>query len=381
MKIALVTAYFYPIGNGGTEKYVLSLAQKLIAENHEIEIITVGETETIDYIHEGVKVSCLPDELKRQSEVISGNKAADNLQAFTKKLKEANYDLVHFHTLTPAFGIFHIEAAKRSAKKIYFTAHIPSITCIHGDLMQFGQKACDGLVMKNRCTACYISKKGLNKPLSKILAATINILGRPKTIAAVVTHKLKDMKSLSALCDKIFIFTNWQKEFFLKNGFNEKKLEMTTQFLGTELIPQQKTSKKIINIGFVGRITEEKGLHILINAFNALAKTELKLHIAGISLNDDYFRSVRKLAEKNQNIIWQLNINSQQIQDFYTAIDLLVIPSITYETGPFVLYEAIEVNLPIIANDLGDLKVWKSKGFDIELYDSPKELSEKLLAL
>ncbi|RZL57747.1 MAG: hypothetical protein EOO93_17545, partial [Pedobacter sp.] len=230
MKIALVTAYFYPSSSGGTERYVLSLAKSLIKQYHEVHIITTGTINNI-ITYEDIAVHYVNDELSNNSDILSSKKASDNLDDFIAILDENKFDLVHFHTLTPAFNTFHISAAKKLNAEIHFTAHVPSITCIRGDLMQYGKHACDGLILKQRCTACYLSKKGLSRSVSNIVARTATILNYPVTTAIVANRKIENLLELNRLCDMIFLFTNWQKEIFISNGFEPKKITITSQLL------------------------------------------------------------------------------------------------------------------------------------------------------
>ena len=381
MKIALVTAYFYPTSQGGTEKYVLNLARQLIGQKNEVEVITVRNAEVGECVFESIKVKYLPDEFSTESAILNGEQPAANLASFEKFLIEGIYDIVHFHTITPAINLFHIALAKSLTQTVQFTAHTPGITCIHGDLMLFGKQACDGFVEKQRCTACYVSKRGINKYFSKTIAKVATTIKQPKSTAQVATNKLAALKKLNNLCDEIFLFTDWQKDVFLKNGFEKAKLKITNQFLDAKLFPQKKSFKPIRNIGFVGRITHEKGLHILLKAFNSLERKDLKLYIAGISNDSEYFNRLKKISNKNKNISWKLNLSSIEIDAFYKNIDVLVIPSITYETGPFVLFEAIKNNIPVIANNLSDMAIWKRKGFEIELYEKYGELYKELSAL
>jgi len=110
-------------------------------------------------------------------------------------------------------------------------------------------------------------------------------------------------------------------------------------------------------------------LHILIEAFISAKRKDLQLHIAGIINDETYFNKLKKLTLEYPNIQWQINLSEVQMDQFYKKIDLLIIPSVTYETGPFVLYEAFERNIPVVANKLGDMEIWKKKGFNVELYD------------
>lgn len=372
MKIALVSAYFYPLSQGGTEKYVLNLAKKLIQDGDDVNVITVDSTIFKTYEYQNIKVYAISDEIYTEKYMTAGFQPG-NMLAFQEILRNEKYDIVHFHTLTPAFNIHHIELAKKNGAKIHFTAHVSSITCIHGDLMQFGQVACDGIITQTRCTACHLSKSKLPKKSSLLLANTILFFGFPKNLSVVVTRKQFELKRLNEISDVIFLFTKWQKLVFVENGFDPEKIIITNQIINRKLIPNGNANKNIQNIGFVGRITREKGLHILIHAFNKIAKPKIQLHIAGIINDLDYHKSLIANV-KNRKIIWSYNLDEQQMEDFYKKIDLLVIPSISYETGPFVLFEALERNIPIIANDLGDISEWKKRGFNVNLYTKESEL-------
>jgi len=369
MKIALVTAYFYPISSGGTEKYVLNLAKSLIKQNHEVHVITTGKKNRVDF-YRNIVVYYVNEELSNHPDILSCKSASDNLDDFKKTLKENVYDLIHFHTLTPTFNIFHISAAKENGTIIYFTAHVPGITCVHGDLMLFGKHACDGLIQKHRCTSCYISKKGLSIPISNLIAKSVNVLKYPNSLTNVVERKVELLFELNKLCDKIFLFTNWQKATFIQNGFDSNKLFITNQLLDKEIEPKIPAKNTVTNIGFVGRICHEKGLHILIKAFKSTKRKDLQLHIAGIINDEAYFNKLKAITKTDLNIHWQFNLSEFQIESFYKMIDVLIIPSITYETGPFVLYEAFERNIPVVANKLGDMEIWKKKGFDLKLYNN-----------
>lgn len=371
MKIALVSAYFFPNSQGGTEKYVLKLAEKLINENNDVDIITANTTTFNIYQYQNIKVYSLSDKIPTASDT---NKAPTNESTFQEILIDQNYEIVHFHTLTPAFNIAHFEIAKKTGAKIYFTAHVPGITCIHGDLMKFGQSACDGLIIKSRCTACYLSKKGLSNFKSYLLANAINLFNYPILTAQAVKNKKLELKDLNNLCDKIFLFTNWQKEVFIKNGFKIEKIILTNQFLDKKLIPKKTQDKQIKRIGFVGRISKEKGLFFLLKAFIKANRLDLELDIAGIKNDDDYLRMLQLFSQNNSNINWHYNLNPVDLNLFYQKIDLLVIPSIWFETGPYVLYEALELNLPIVANNLGDMSIWRDKGFSIKVYNTQNEL-------
>ncbi|WP_231490272.1 glycosyltransferase [Pedobacter sp. Leaf170] len=380
MKIALVTEYFYPHSKGGTEKYVLELSKKLVIDNNEVDIITIAPKDIRSYNYEGINVQVISNEIDTDKDVISGLKPSNNLNNFYKTLIEGEYELIHFHSLTTAFSIHHIAVAISLNRIIYFTAHVPSVTCIHGDLMLYGKEPCDGEISNNRCMACYVSKKGFTPPFARIITSFVQGLSYPKSISTIVKQKQKNVESLNNLCDKIFIFTYWQKRIFIANGIDESKLFMIQQSEITENTSALITSgiKKLrkAKIAYAGRICYEKGVHILLETFINLNEPNLELHIAAIveNVDDPYIIKMQDISQPQSNVFWSYNLDQHEIQDFYSKVDYLCIPSIWYETGPYVLYEAFNYNLPVIANNLGDMEVWKDRGYSIELYNNSNEL-------
>lgn len=380
MKIALVTAYYYPQSHGGTEKYVHSLAKHLQSKGHSVHVITSYGEEITDYLYLGVKTFVLPAEKRLSNEIIVGDRPSLNIIPFEQLLLKEAYDNVHFHTLTPLFNIFHIQVAKKVGANVYFTAHVPGLTCIRGDLLKFGLGPCDGLVTKQRCTACFIQKMGYSKSLAVMLSTSVIFARYPKNLSGVVTKKLLEMHMLNSLIDKIFIFTHWQERIFLMNGFSAEKLEKTSQ-LFEEIIPFLAVRKKVKNIGFVGRICPEKGIQSLIDAFKIAKRFDINLNIAGIINEVGFYTELRKKSEGLSNIKWNINLKENELNAFYQKVDLIVIPSTSFETGPFVLFEALKMKIPILANNLGDLQSWQEKGYDIQLYSSQQELIAQIKTL
>lgn len=96
---------------------------------------------------------------------------------------------------------------------------------------------------------------------------------------------------------------------------------------------------------FAGRLSEEKGIGVLAQAWRKL--TDIPLLVAGAGpVNDiDWPQNVRLLGPQTR----------EQLAGLMKRARVLVIPSIWYETGPIVLLEAYACGLPVIASDLGSI--------------------------
>lgn len=120
-----------------------------------------------------------------------------------------------------------------------------------------------------------------------------------------------------------------------------------------EIIRQKlNISKEDIAIGCAGRLTEEKGVHELVEAFSKLSQRFDHLHLIligdqdhRIPLKDDI---LKKIAESRS--IHQIDF-TQEFPSYLAALDIFVLPSYREGFGN-VIIEASAMQLPVIASDI-----------------------------
>jgi len=105
----------------------------------------------------------------------------------------------------------------------------------------------------------------------------------------------------------------------------------------------------------LGRLTREKGHHILIEALSYLRKTNhrAKLLIVG---EGEYQSSLQRLVRRlalDQAVVFAGSVSNTETVAFYNAADLFLLPTLTVEGLPFVLLEAMACGKPVIATDRG----------------------------
>jgi glycosyltransferase involved in cell wall biosynthesis len=114
-------------------------------------------------------------------------------------------------------------------------------------------------------------------------------------------------------------------------------------------------SEKDFVVGYVGRITFEKGIEHLIKAFVNIVKTtnQIKLVIAGDGNKKTELQELVKELKLNKYVIFAGFIAHEHIPSFYELCDIIVLPSVWNEPLSRVLLEAFHFSKPVIATKTG----------------------------
>jgi len=168
------------------------------------------------------------------------------------------------------------------------------------------------------------------------------------------------LKKLSAhFATKIFAVSEAVKDDANKRyGIPPEKIEVISNGIDLRVFTGKKNdilspneSKKII-IGGLGRLTEQKGFNVLIEAVSKTNSQDYLVQIAGSG----------ELEKKLNNKINELNLKKRieligQVDtiDFLPKIDIFVFPSLWEGLGLAIL-EAAAMKIPIIASDINSLK-------------------------
>lgn len=110
------------------------------------------------------------------------------------------------------------------------------------------------------------------------------------------------------------------------------------------------------HVGFLGRLTSEKGADVLIRAFRASAAPEDRLLIAGEGIavaGDSAFGEIKAAAGNDPRVQFLGRISDDDLANFYASIDVFCLPSTnSFEAFGIVQVEAMLASVPVIASDL-----------------------------
>lgn len=132
------------------------------------------------------------------------------------------------------------------------------------------------------------------------------------------------------------------KILLMSNGINDA-------YFAIKRPAPKATPPKVLRLLFVGRLSKQKNVGVLLEAVNA---TKRKVHLDIIGDGDE--REVIKKAIKAyglKNTILRGRLDRKGVMDFYETCDALIMPSL-YEAQPLVLLEAMAAGVPIIGTSV-----------------------------
>jgi len=419
MKRVLLTVHkFFPEHKAGTEVLTLKVAQNLVARGYEVLVVTANppdldarhpsESETKDYVHEGINVHSIEEALRLKGYNFKHEFHHDAIKKhFGEILQSFRPDLLHiFHCQNLTAGI--IDAATENNVPVVCSLTDFWFVCPVVQLKKRDGSMCRGPEPGARnCLTCYTPE--LIPPADQLLQAVSNksalaksaIGSLPAPVKALTAKVLqlgycavKVKSAIDATTERpavlrdalnrtksVMIPTKLMKDIFVENGINPQIIEHVPFGLDTSSLTahQKKTRSQQVTFGFVGTIFEHKGLDLLIEAFQNLppnCPASLKIY-GDLKQFPDYGQRIEDMVvrggTKSQNIEFCGTFPNSQLGAVLQNLDVLVVPSRWYENTPLVIQSAFATKTPVVATNLGgmsELIKHEQNGLLFELNDA-----------
>jgi glycosyltransferase involved in cell wall biosynthesis len=111
-----------------------------------------------------------------------------------------------------------------------------------------------------------------------------------------------------------------------------------------------------IVFGFLGTLSEAKGIDTLVNAFLDSGVVNGKLVIVGpVHDNLDVESRIKSACERDRRIILKRPVSVDEVPSVLSGFDILCVPSQVPETFSLALHEGFAAGLPAIVSDLGHI--------------------------
>jgi glycosyltransferase involved in cell wall biosynthesis len=122
-----------------------------------------------------------------------------------------------------------------------------------------------------------------------------------------------------------------------------------------------------VQLAFFGRLEKEKGPHVVIEALASMRNLPIKFDVYGAPQGkggEDYVARLRRAASSDHRIRLLGPVSSREVVATMRGYDAVVVPSLSMETGPLVVPEALAAGVPVIGSALGGIPTFIRDGVD-----------------
>jgi glycosyltransferase involved in cell wall biosynthesis len=243
-------------------------------------------------------------------------------------------DVVHFHNTFPLLSPSVYSAARSAGAAVVQTLHNYRLICPTAILYR-NEKVCEDCMNRKApwpavVHRCYRGSFGA----SMVTAAMLSVHQSRGTFANDV--------------DAYIALTEFAKAKFVQGGMPVDKITVKPNFVGPDPGVGEGRGNFCL---FVGRLTEAKGIDVLLKAWKLLPDP-IELKIAG---DGELAPHVRDAAASNPRIHFVGRLPSDQINDLMGKATALIFPSVWYEGLPKTILEAYARGTPVIASRLGSM--------------------------
>lgn len=378
MKILYLVHCFYPEHHGGTEKFVLQLAQQCQAAGHTVKVVTYdrkkpalpgrvkaqpslpqrvkawlgarlrslginhvnrqGVTQWLpnpilqrSYEYESIAIVAFTHQRKRPSLIHSLNELRDEtLTAFAEDLlARERPDLIHAGYLTGVAEFLHVAHKQGIPYVITLTDYL--LLCPRTMLVNENQQLCHGPRGGAECRgAC------------PQLAQTI-VQQRAELSQQLLTN------AQAVIAPSQFLAQRFQQEFVAL------PIQLIPYGIATRSLPANRRrypNDAPVTFFFAGRFDWRKGIELLLAAFRQLHSVPIRLEIYGSGPLEP---TVRQAAADDPRIHFGGVYGQSTLGALLGQVDVVVVPSTWHENLPLIMQEAQACGVPTLVADVGGM--------------------------
>jgi glycosyltransferase involved in cell wall biosynthesis len=320
MKILMLSWEYPPRIIGGISRVVYDLSQNLGKCGNDVHVLTCWEPGTKDFeidnyvnVHR-VHVYNIPSG-NFVEWVMQLNFAM--LEYAVKLIQNNEFDIIHAHDWLVAYA----------SKVLKHSYNIPLIATIHAT--EYGRNC--GIHTEMQIT------------INNIETWLVNESDRIVVNSSYMRDELVSIFNVNS--NKISVISNGVDLDKFKN------VSYDSEFRKRYALPNEKI------VFFVGRLVNEKGVHVLLNAIPKILKSysNVKFVIAGKGPCLNNLIEISRMLNIQNKVYITGFVSEEVLLKLYKCSDIAVFPS-TYEPFGIVALEGMVAGIPVVVSDTGGLK-------------------------
>ena len=364
MRVLFITASYLPESVGGVELHVAGLARSLRAEGHQCAVLARTGRPGLAHLSscldevDGLTVMRLANTFEDATTLERLYANPDLADAAMALVREWGPDVVHVHHLT-CLSVALLDRLREAGVPTLMTLHDFWMGCPRGQRITADLQVCPEIDL-SRCVPClrelwpHLLGAG---PAPERTPAERDAADRAR-LEQYHAHVLRSLGGVDVLLTpSAFMVAMYERQGLAPGSVCVLENGLPTQaWAGRTRRPR---AGGPLRVGFIGSVLPSKGVHLLLAAFRKLADpSSMQLDVWGEVLpfhNDrSYGARLAALCSGYEHVIrLRGRYENEQLPEILAGLDVLVVPSIWYESFCLTIREAFLAGVPVIAANHG----------------------------
>lgn len=275
----------------------------------------------------------LPQQIFLVKNIIHSEKSKQQLFAL---LREQRPDVVHVHNTFMVMSPSVYDACRDAGVPVVQTLHNYRLLCPGWSLSRNGnvcEECIDDGLWRGVWHGCYRD--------SRLMTAAV----------ALMTQVHRSKRTWQDSVNRYIALTNFARKKFIQGGLPASTIHVKPNFLESDPGERSSPGRPIL---FIGRLSTEKGIDVLLDAWQHL-NHPVPLVIVG---NGPLRKSLEvSVAEKRlSNVTFAGWLSRPEVFAALKNASALIVPSVCYEGFPMTLVEAFASGTPVLGSNLGGVQ-------------------------
>ncbi len=355
MKILLVNKFHYR--KGGAETYYLTVGSELERMGHEVAYFSMKHSNNLpckwdkyfvtqrEYNDVKNPLSAVRDGIA----LIYSPEAKRNFQALCEEFRP---DVVHLNNIHRQITLSILDAPylKEHHVPVFYTAH-DYVTVCPGYLMLDGEgRVCDACLEDGKYRHCIENRcvKG----------------SRAKSALAALEASFNSSHHSNERIDRVIAPSRFMRSKLIEGGWPEGKVEALQNFADDAILARASgvaddvTDRESPYLLFFGRLSAEKGVDVLLRAFDAAAPSlprDMRLIVVGDGPDAAEFRDLAVSLDSAPRIEFAGYQTGDALQTYVERASLAIASSRWRENMPYSIVEAFAAGTPVVGTRIGGI--------------------------
>ena len=355
MKILLVNKFHYR--KGGAETYYLTVGSELERMGHEVAYFSMKHPNNLPckwdkYFATQREYNDVKNPLSAARDGIALIYSPEAKRNFQAICEEFCPDVVHLNNVHRQITLSILDAPylKEHHVPVFYTAH-DYVTICPGYLMLDGEgRVCDACLEDGKYRHCIENRcvKG----------------SRAKSALAALEASFNRAHRSSERIDRVIAPSSFMRSKLIEGGWPEGKVVALQNFADDAILARASgvaddvTDRESPYLLFFGRLSAEKGVDVLLRAFDAAAPSlprDMRLIVVGDGPDATEFRELAASLDSASRIEFAGYQTGDALQTYVERASLAIASSRWRENMPYSIVEAFAAGTPVVGTRIGGI--------------------------